>query len=511
MKKIIINGESLTTEDIIYVARCGALVAISKKAIGKIKKSRDVVDDFVSEGRVVYGVTTGFGNFKNVVISKTQTRELQENLIRSHAVGVGRMLPEEAVRAAMLLRLNSLVKGHSGVRIETIKALCKMLNSGVHPVVPEKGSVGSSGDLAPLSHMILVLMGEGEAFYKGKKINGGAAMKLAGIKPIKLSSKEGLALNNGTTVMTSIAVLTLHDAENALKCADISAAMTLEALFGINKAFDDRIHKLRSHPGQIKCAENIRKLIKNSKLINRNIREKIQDAYSLRCMPQVHGASRDAVAHVRRVLEIEINSATDNPLIFTNPKEALSCGNFHGQPVAISMDLLAIAVSEIANIAERRIARIVDPSLNEGLPAFLIPKNKGGLNSGYMIAQYTAAALVSENKVLAHPASVDSIPTSANQEDHVSMGTIAARKAREILENVENVIGIELLCAAQGMDFRFPLRGGQGTETAHRYIRKYIPYLDNDRTLYPEINKARDLIHSGELVKKVEEKIGTLN
>ena len=511
MKNIIINGESLTIQHIVSVARYGASVTISKKAIGKIKKSRMVVDDFVSKGRVVYGVTTGFGNFKNIVISGEQTRELQENLIRSHAVGVGKPLSEEVVRAAILLRLNSLVKGHSGVRIETIKALCEMLNRRVHPVIPEKGSVGASGDLAPLSHMILVLMGEGEAFYRGKRIKGKTAMRLAGIKPIKLSSKEGLALNNGTTVMTSIAVLTLYDTENVLRCADISAAMVMEALFGINKAFDNRIHKLRPHPGQIKCAENIRKLIKNSKLINRNIREKVQDAYSFRCMPQVHGASKDAVAHIRRVLEIEINSATDNPLIFTNPKEALSCGNFHGQPVAISMDLLAIALSEIANIAERRIARIVDPSLNEGLPAFLIPKNKGGLNSGYMIAQYTAAALVSENKILAHPASVDSIPTSANQEDHVSMGTIAARKAREILENVENVIGIELLCAAQGMDFRLPLKGGRGTEAAHKYIRKHIPYLDNDRTLYPEINKARDLIHSGELVKIVEEMVGKLN
>jgi len=511
MKNIVINGKNLTIEDVVSVARYGSSVELSENAIEKIKKSRSVVEDFVSKEKTVYGVTTGFGEFKNVFISKEQTKELQENLIRSHSVGVGEPLLEEIVRATMLLRANSLAKGYSGVRVEIIKTLCQMLNKKVHPAIPEKGSVGASGDLTPLSHMTLVLMGEGEAFYDGKRMSGKEAMKLAGIKPVTLSSKEGLALNNGTAVMTGIAVLTLCDAENILKCADISAVMTLEALLGINKAFDERIHKLRPHLGQIKCAENIRKLTKNSQLLNRNIREKVQDAYSLRCIPQVHGASRDAIAHVRRVLEIEINSTTDNPLIFTNPPEALSCGNFHGQPIAISMDLLGIALSEVADISERRIARILDPHLNEGLPAFLIPKNKGGLNNGYMIAQYTAAALVSENKVLAHPASVDSIPTSANQEDHVSMGTIAARKAREILKNVENVIAIEFLCASQGMDFRLPQKGGQGTRIAHEYIRKHVPHLDSDRILYPEINKIQELIHKGDLLKEVENKIGKLN
>jgi len=511
MKKIIIDGENLTIEDVVSVARHGNLVELSKNAIEKIKKSRKVVENFVSQEKTVYGVTTGFGEFKNVFISKEQTRELQENLIRSHSVGVGNPLPEEIVRATMLLRANSLAKGYSGVRVEIIETLCQMLNKKVHPVIPEKGSVGASGDLAPLSHMALVLMGEGEVFYNGKRMKGKEALKLAGIKPVTLSSKEGLALNNGTAVMTAIAVLTLYDAENVLKCADIAAAMTLEALLGIDKAFDERIHKLRPHLGQIKCAENIRKLIKNSEILSHNNHKKVQDAYSLRCIPQVHGASRDAINYVRKVLEIEINSVTDNPLIFTNPPEALSGGNFHGQPIAIAMDLLGIALAEIADISERRIARILDPHLNEGLPAFLIPKNKGGLNSGYMIAQYTAAALVSENKVLSHPASVDSIPTSANQEDHVSMGTIAARKAREILKNAENVIAIEILCAAQGMDFRLPLKGGQGTRIAHEYIRKHIPHLNKDRILYPEINKVRELIHNGDLVKRVEEKIGKLN
>jgi len=511
MKNIIIDGENLTIEDVISVARYGSSVELSKDAIEKIKESRKVVEDFVSQEKTVYGVTTGFGEFKNVFISKDQTRELQENLIKSHSVGVGKPFSEEIVRTTMLLRANSLAKGYSGVRVEIIETLCQMLNKKVHPVIPEKGSVGASGDLAPLSHMTLVLMGEGEAFYNGKRMGGKEAMKLAGIEPITLSSKEGLALNNGTAVMTAIGALALYDAENILKCADISAAMTLEALFGIDKAFDERIHKLRPHSGQIKCAENIRKLIKNSEILSHKHHEKVQDAYSLRCIPQVHGASRDAINYVRKVLETEINSATDNPLIFTDPPEALSCGNFHGQPIAISMDLLGIALSEIANISERRIARILDPHLNEGLPAFLIPRDKGGLNNGYMMAQYTAAALVSENKVLAHPASVDSIPTSANQEDHVSMGTIAARKAREILKNVENVIAIEFLCASQGMDFRLPSKGGQGARIAHEYIRKYIPHLDKDRILYPEINQVRELIHNGDLLRKVEDKIGKLN
>jgi histidine ammonia-lyase len=356
-------------------------------------------------------------------------------------------------------------------------------------------------------------MGEGEAFYNGKRMSGKEAMKLAQIKPVVLSSKEGLALNNGTAIMTAISVLVLYDAENILKCADIAAAMTLEALQGVETAFDERIHNVRPHPGQIECAENIRKLIKDSKILAEfhKHHKKVQDAYTLRCIPQVHGASRDAINYARRVIETEINSVTDNPLIFTESAEVLSGGNFHGQPIAIAMDLVGIALSEIANISERRIARLVDPNLNEGLPAFLIPKEKGGLNSGYMIAQYTAAALVSENKILAHPASVDSIPTSANQEDHVSMGTIAARKAKEILENVETVIAIEMLCAAQGMDFRLPLKGGEGTKVAHEYIRKYIPHLDEDRVLYHEVNKIRELVHNRSIVKIVEDKIDKLN
>lgn len=511
--EIFIKGEGLTIEDVVSVARHRKLVKLTEGAIEKIKGSRKIIEDFVARGEKVYGVTTGFGEFKNVIISKEQTKKLQENLIRSHSAGVGNPLPEEIVRAAMLLRVNSLAKGHSGVRVEIVETLIEMLNRGVHPIIPEKGSVGASGDLAPLSHIGLVLMGEGEAFYNGERMSGKEAMKLAGIRPIVLSSKEGLALNNGTAVMTAISAIVLYDAENILKCADIAAAMSFEALYGVDKAFNEKIHKARPHPGQIECAENIRKLIKNSEILAEfhKHHKKIQDAYTLRCIPQVHGASRDAINYARKVIETEINSVTDNPLVFTESADVLSGGNFHGQPIAITMDFVGIALSEIANISERRIARLIDPNLNEGLPAFLISKEKGGLHSGYMLAQYTAAALVSENKILAHPASVDSIPTSANQEDHVSMGTIAARKAREILENVKTVIAIEMLCAAQGMDFRLPLRGGEGTRIAHEYIRKHIPHLEEDRILHHEINKIRELVHSGSIVRVVEEKIGKLN
>jgi histidine ammonia-lyase len=516
MKKVVIDGENLTIEEVVSVARYGSRVELSKDAVDKLKKTRKAVENFVEKEEKIYGITTGFGGAKSIFLSKEQTETLQKNLVMSHSVGVGNLLSEEIVRAAMLLRANSLAKGYSGVRAEVVEKLCQMLNKGVHPAVPEKGSVGASGDLAPLAHIALVLIGEGEAFYKGERMKGGEALKKAGIKPITLSAKEGLALINGTAVMSAIGALTLYDAENLLKCADIAAAMTFEALFGIEKALDEKIHKTRPHPGQIKCAENIRRLIKNSEILSSEKckefqHKRVQDAYSLRCTPQVHGAARDAIVHVRKILEIEINSASDNPLVFTDPPEVVSGGNFHGQPVAIAMDVLGIALATIGNISERRIARIIDSNLNEGLPAFLVPKGKEGLNSGYMIAQYTAAALASENKILAHPASVDSIPTSANQEDHVSMGTIAARKAKEILENVERIIAIELLCAAQGIDFRKPLKSGEGTKAAYEFIRRYIPHLEEDRALYHEINKVYEFVHSGKLVKEVENKIGKLH
>jgi histidine ammonia-lyase len=519
-EKIFIDGEHLTIEDVVSVARFKKPVELSEEARKNIHRSRTVVENIVKSGEKVYGITTGVGAFKHVLLSPQQIKEFQVNLVKSHSAGVGNSLPEEIVRAAMLLRANSLAKGYSGVRVEVIEALCQMLNQGVHPLIPEKGSVGASGDLAPLAHMALVLIGEGEAYYEGKRMSGRDAMRSACIEPITLEAKEGLALINGTAVMTAVGALTLYDAENLLKCADIAAAMTLEALCGIEAAFNERIQNVRPHLGQAKCAENIRRLTRNSEILSckkcrDSQHERVQDAYSLRCVPQVHGAAKDALDYVRKILETEINSSSDNPLVFTDPPEVLSGGNFHGQPIAIAMDLLGIALATVGNISERRIARIVDANLNEGLPAFLVPKGKEGLCSGYMIAQYTAAALVSENKVLAHPSSVDSIPTSANQEDHVSMGTTAARKAREILENVEYIVAIEILLASQGMYFRMEeckCQGGEGTREAYEFLRGHgIRPLEEDKILYEDIEKVRRLIHTGEIVRAVENKIGKLN
>ena len=510
INEVIVDGDSLTIEQIVAVARNRARVELSSECIKKIEKCRKFVDELVDKGEAVYGLTTGFASFKDIAISKEQTAELQKNLIMSHSVGVGEAFPEEIVRAAMLVRINSVAKGYSGVKIETIKTLIEMLNKNVYPYVPEKGSVGSSGDLAPLSHMLLVLMGMGEAWYDNKRISGKEVMELAGIKPITLSSKEGLALNNGTAFMTAIGTLSIYDALNLEKIADVSLGLTLEALMGIISAFDERVQMVRPHPGQILCAKNIQKICKGSNLI-KTYKEtaRVQDSYSLRCSPQVHGACRDAINYVKEVIEREINSATDNPLIFEG--EAVSCGNFHGEPVAIAMDTLGIALSELGNISERRIAKMIDPSTNNGLPIFLIKKEIGGLSSGFMMPQYTAAALVSENKILAHPASVDSIPTSANQEDHVSMGTIAARKAREILKNVQNVLAIEIMNSVQGIDLRENAKLGSGTETAYELIRKHVLFYDKDRIFYPDINKIADLIKNNEILEKVESVVGKLD
>jgi len=415
--------------------------------------------------------------------------KLQENLILSHSTGVGEPFPEEVVRAMLLIRANTLAKGNSGVRKEIIETLIEMANKGVYPLIPEKGSVGSSGDLAPMAHLVLVMLGKGEAFYKGKRISGLKALNLAKIKPIKLKAKEGLALINGATAMTAIGALAVLDAERLCEIADENGALSVEALRGTPNAFFPNIHEARPYPGQIISAKNILKLLEGSTMIDK---EKIQDQYSLRCMPQVHGAVRDAINYAKRIIEIEINSATDNPLIFPedlkNP--VISGGNFHGEPIAFAMDFLGIAVSELANIADRRLAAMLDPNQNNGLPAFLT--ENGGLNSGLMILQYTTAALVSENKILAHPASVDSIPTSANIEDHVSMGTIAARKAREIIENVKNVLAIERIAACQAIDFRLKGKNklGTGTEKIYKEIRKIVPYFKKDAIYYPYIKKV---------------------
>lgn len=507
MEKIVLNGNNLTIEDVARVARFGWKVELDSEAEKNAQKSRNLVDKYVSEGKVVYGITTGFGKFSDVVITGEDTKKLQRNLIISHACGVGEPLAEEIARGIMLLRANALIKGYSGARLSTIKTLVNMLNKGVTPVVYAKGSLGASGDLAPLSHMVLVMIGEGEAFYNGQRMSGKAAMEAAGIEIIELVAKEGLALINGTQVMTSVGTLAVYDAINLLKAQDIIAAMTVEGLRGITDAYYHRVHEVRPHVGQMKTAQNMLRILDGSGLTTKQGELRVQDAYTLRCIPQIHGASKDAVEYVKRIIEIEINSATDNPIILPDEERVISGGNFHGQPVALAMDFLGIAISEVANVAERRIERLVNYQLND-LPAFLT-KN-GGLNSGFMIAQYSAAALVSENKVLAHPASVDSIPSSANQEDHVSMGTIGARKARDIVYNASRVLGIEYLAAAQAIHFRENAKLGKGTTPAYNLIRESITPLEEDRIMYVDINKASELITSGKLVQSVEKIIGEL-
>lgn len=507
---ISLTGETLTLEEIVRVARGRERIVIAPAARENLEKSRAFVDRLVGEGRVVYGVTTGFGQFKHVTIDPSQTAELQANLIRSHACGVGDPLTEEQVRATILIRINSLLRGYSGVRPLVVDRLVDLLNKDIYPFVPSQGSVGSSGDLAPLSHLMLVVMGEGEVFVHGSRTPAINVLKEKDIEPVVLLSKEGLALNNGTSVQTAIGALATFDAVQLAKVFDVSYAMSLEVLMGTSAACDPRVHALRPHPGQVAVAENVRKICADSGIMESHKNcGRVQDAYSLRCAPQVHGASRDTIAYAVSVVEREINSVTDNPLLFPDDDVAISAGHFHGEPIAQAMDCLKIGVAELANICERRIARMVDPATSDGLPAFLIPKEQGGLSSGFMIPQYVAAALVSENKVLAHPASVDSIPTSANQEDHVSMGTIAARHANKVVEHAKQVVGIELLCAAQAADFRKPFKLGKGTDAAYRLIRQHVPFLEKDRTLYPDIESIAKLVPS-EIVKAVEIAVGTL-
>lgn len=484
----------LTPERVSEVARDPRIkVALSPRAKRRVVASRAVVERIVERRKVVYGVTTGFGSFKDTFIEKDHVRELQKNLIRSHSSGVGRPLPPEMVRAAMLVRLNSLAQGFSGVRLEFLEFLVALLNRNVVPVVPSQGSVGSSGDLAPLSHIGLVMMGEGEVWQNGRKVPAGRVLKKARLAPPGFMEKEGLAFNNGTSVMTGIAALALHKAEHLAEVADMGAALTLEAVCGISKAYDPSVQRVRLQPGQGTVAKNMRRYVRGSKLVD-TVPERVQDSYSLRCVPQVHGAVRDALRYVRSVVEGELNSVTDNPLIFTGPDRAISGGNFHGEPIALAMDMLGIAVAELGDIAERRVAKLIDPATNGGLPIFLIPKEKGGLHNGLMIPQYVAASLVSENKVLAHPASVDSIPTSVNQEDHVSMGTIAARKAWEIALNTENVLAIEYLNATQAIDMRGPGKLGEGTKKAYRAVRRRVPFVKSDRILAKDIETVRSVI-----------------
>ncbi|PID29066.1 MAG: histidine ammonia-lyase [Candidatus Cloacimonadota bacterium] len=491
---MLIDGSSLTLNDVWDVAFEKANIALSDESVKKVKHCREYVEKIIAEGRVVYGLTTGFGKFANITIPVEQIDELQENLILSHATGVGNYFSKEETRAIMLLRIAVLAKGNSGIRLETLQTLIDMLNDGIHPCIPEKGSVGASGDLAPLSHLALVLLGKGKAEYKGEIMDGAEAMKTAGINPVKLKAKEGLALNNGTQVMTGVGALALLRAERLAKLCDISASLTIDSLFGRLEAFNSLIHNVRPHPGQIKSAENLISLLKDSPLHKANLDSGIvQDPYSLRCTPQVHGACREALRYVRSILEVEINSATDNPLIFPDEEEVISGGNFHGEPVAISMDTLANAAAELANISERRMEQMFNPALNRGLNAFLAPRL--GLDSGFMIAQLTAASLVSENKVLSHPASVDSIPTSANQEDHVSMGTIGAVKARNIIDNSEFVVGIEYMAACQALDQR-EHKSSEALEAVKACIRTKVDVIEKDRIIMDDINTVKDMVNS---------------
>lgn len=511
MNKVILTGKDLTIEDLVKVARERATVALSGKAIEEIKKCSSAVEGFIAEKQIIYGVNTGFGGFKDKIIKPDQIKQLQENLIRSHAVGVGPPLSEEETRAALLIRANTLAKGNSGIKLETLRTIIDFLNKDIYPYTPQKGSVGASGDLVPLAHIALVLMGEGEVIVDGKRRPSRRELEKRGIKPIALGTKEGLALINGTAVMTGILALNVYDGLRIAKAGDIIASLSIEGLGGIIDAFDERIHRLRRHEGQIKVAGNIRLLLNQGSLFSgKERKERVQDSYSLRCIPQVHGACRDGIDYAWGVVSREINAVTDNPLIFPREKEVLSGGNFHGEPIALTADFLSICLSELANISERRIAKLLDPSTNNGLPAFLISREQAGLSSGLMIAQYTAASLVAENKVLAHPVSVDSIPTSANQEDHVSFGTIAAVKNRVIIDNLTGVLAIELLCACQAIDFRRPKKLGKGTETAFKSSREKIARLEKDRILYHDLMKAKKLIISNQLLNMVENTIGSL-
>ncbi len=508
MKEILLGMDGMSLEDLVAIAREGAKVRLTRESEERLLNARKLIEKWVQEERAIYGVTTGFGALSDATISKEETRRLQENILMSHAAGVGDILDNETVRAVMALRIKDLARGHSGIRLETVCHLIDLLNRDVCPVVPEKGSVGASGDLPPLAHLSLVLIGRGEAFYEGQRISGLEALKKCGMEPLRLEAGEGLALVNGTQMMTAIGGLSVYDSLILSKMTDIAAAMSLEVLMGSRTEFDPRIHQVRAHPGQAAAADNMEKITRNSEIISSHKDcSRIQDAYTLRCSPQVHGASKDAITYARKVVETEMNSSTNNPLIFPESQEFLLGGNFHGQPVALAMDFLCMALCELANISERRIERLVNPQLS-GLPAFLV--SDGGLNSGFMIAQYTAASLVSENKVLSHPACVDSIPTSANKEDHVSMGSISARKCREIVKNTEYVIAIELLCGAQAMDLFTNMKPGEGTLVAYRIIRDAVPHLDKDRILSKDIETMVHLMRSGKILEEVERVIGEL-
>lgn len=505
MKEIILDGVSLTIEQVLDVAfgKPGKLrVALSKEAKSNVNRAAAAVQILLERGEIAYGITTGFGAFKNKIISPGESDDLQRNIVLSHAVGVGKPFDTATTRAIMLIRANTLARGFSGIRLETLELLLEFLNRGLHPVIPEKGSLGASGDLAPLAHMACVLIGEGEAEFGGEIYSAEKALLKADLKPVKLEAKEGLALTNGTTVMTAVGLLETHKARRLAATADISGCLSLEALNGTVLAFDERIHVLRPHPRQIECAKNLREILEESDFSRCFDSSNCQDAYTLRCIPQVHGACRDAIAYAEWVVNIELNAVTDNPLIFCDEScekiEVISGGNFHGEPLALAFDYLAMALSEIGNISERRIMRLTDENSNAHvLPAFLT--ENGGLNSGFMLVQYTAAALCAENKVLSHPASVDTIPSSANVEDHVSMGVTSVLKLRQIRENLEYILALELFCAAQGIDFRKKKIGkdkklGKKTRLIYEAVRNKVPFIERDCYMKNYIETVKQIV-----------------
>ena len=506
-RSIVLTGEDLTLADVWEVAVHGALAELADPARDRMRAARELLDSM--HGEHTYGVNTGFGRFVSEHVPDELAEELQLRLLRSHACGVGEPYPDEVVRGAMLLRANALAKGYSGAHVATVELLVECLNRGVLPVVPSRGSVGASGDLAPLAHLALPLVGEGEAVVEGERLSGAEALRRVGLNPIRIASKEGLSLVNGTQFMAGMAALGVVRARRLARTADLACALSLEALQGSRTSFTPAVHRSRPLKGQGEAAGNVWRLLEGSAIIeSHRWCDKVQDAYSLRCAPQVHGACRDLLDYAEATVAVELNSATDNPLVLLEEGEIVSAGNFHGQPLAFALDVLAMAAAELASISERRTERLVNPSLSEGLPPFLV--REGGLNSGFMIPQYVAAALVSENKVLAHPASVDSIPTSAGQEDHVSMGTAAGLKALVVLGNAERALAIELLAGAQAIEFLAPLRPGEGVRAVHALVRTLSERLVEDRSLSADIERVADAIRSGAVLESAEREIGVL-
>ncbi len=493
-----LSGQKLSLQQIASVAAGREQVKLSAAARARCDASRRVVEKIVAENRTVYGVNTGFGKLSDVRIEPHQLRDLQVNLVRSHACGLGAALSESEARAMLLLRANVLACGYSGARALLIDMLLAMLQQGVTPVIPEKGSVGASGDLAPLAHLALVVIGEGEAFYEGKRMSGSEALQAAGLEPVSLEVKEGLALLNGTQAMAAVGGLALNRAERLVRVADAAGAMSLEALRGTPVAFDERIQQARPHPGQVAVAANLRELMSDSEIRTSHLENdpRVQDAYSLRCMPQVHGAVRGALNHVREIVETETGSATDNPLVFADTGEVLSGGNFHGAPLAMAFDYAAIAITDLMSISERRVDRLVNPDLNEDLPPFLT--STAGTSSGFMMLQVSAAALLAESRVLAHPASVDNVPTDGGKEVHVSMGMTAATKLRSLVENAELVTAIELVTAAEGLEYRKPLKAGRGVQRAYEIVRAQVARLENDRSMASDIQRIAAAIRNGD-------------